>query len=129
MTGQGVTGPGEWPWPVGVCAAAFGDMEIGAALGAIRQIGLDHIDLPTDSTLRLLPGIDALEQPGYPAYLTATLRRHSVTVSCVSNSEGFTGIAYVEHEDVLLPRAQGIASAADRLRALLPASPPEGRTW
>ena len=43
--------------------------------------------------------------------------------------EGFTGIVYVEHEDVLLPRAQGIASAADQLRALLPAAPPEGRTW
>jgi sugar phosphate isomerase/epimerase len=86
VTGQGGTSPGEWPWPVGVCAAAFGDVEIDAALGAIRQIGLHHIDLPTDSTLRLLPGIDALEQPGYPAQLAATLERHAVTVGCVSNS-------------------------------------------
>ena len=37
--------------------------------------------------------------------------------------EGLSGIAYVEHEDVLLPRAQRIAGAADRLRALLPARP------
>jgi sugar phosphate isomerase/epimerase len=42
---------------------------------------------------------------------------------------GFAGPVFVEHEDVLLPRAQSIATAASRLRALLPASAPEGRTW
>jgi sugar phosphate isomerase/epimerase len=43
--------------------------------------------------------------------------------------EGFHGTVYVEHEDALLPRRQGIALAAERLRALLPVCPPEGRTW
>jgi len=84
MTGPAA--PAEWPWPIGVCAAAFGDVELDPALEAIRQLGLHHIDLPTDSTLRLLPGIETLEQPGYPAALAATLRRHAVTVGCVSNS-------------------------------------------
>jgi len=69
-----------------VCAAAFGDIDLDTALGAIRSLGLDHIDLPTDSTLRLLPGIGTLEQPGYPDRLAATLDRHGVTVGCVSNS-------------------------------------------
>jgi sugar phosphate isomerase/epimerase len=44
-------------------------------------------------------------------------------------ADGFAGTVFIEHEDVLLPRAQSIASAADQLRTLLPAAPPEGRTW
>jgi sugar phosphate isomerase/epimerase len=43
--------------------------------------------------------------------------------------DGFAGVAYIEHEDALLPRRQSIETAADRLRALLPAARPEGRTW
>ncbi|HTZ45547.1 MAG TPA: sugar phosphate isomerase/epimerase family protein [Jatrophihabitans sp.] len=43
--------------------------------------------------------------------------------------EGFTGPLYVEHEDTLIPRGQGISLAATRLRELRPAHAPEGRTW
>jgi sugar phosphate isomerase/epimerase len=43
--------------------------------------------------------------------------------------EGFGGTLYIEHEDTLIPRRQGISQAADRLRTLLPAYAPEGRTW
>jgi sugar phosphate isomerase/epimerase len=44
-------------------------------------------------------------------------------------AEGYTGVVYVEHEDVLVPRDQGIAAAARRLVELLPVTPAEGRTW
>ena len=43
--------------------------------------------------------------------------------------ESFTGSLYIEHEDVLLPRRQAIANASEQLRALLPMSQLEGRTW
>ncbi|MFG2041325.1 sugar phosphate isomerase/epimerase family protein [Dactylosporangium sp. NPDC048998] len=43
--------------------------------------------------------------------------------------EGFGGVVYVEHEDVLLPRAQSVARGVELLRSLLPADRPEGRTW
>jgi sugar phosphate isomerase/epimerase len=43
--------------------------------------------------------------------------------------EQFGGTVYIEHEDPLLPRRQGIAYAAQQLRSLLPACGPEGRSW
>lgn len=43
--------------------------------------------------------------------------------------EGFDGVLYAEHEDVLLPREQGVDRSLGALRALLPAGRPEGRTW
>ena len=43
--------------------------------------------------------------------------------------EGFGGIVYAEHEDVLLPRRQGIQQTLRTLRAMLPAGVAEGRTW
>jgi sugar phosphate isomerase/epimerase len=43
--------------------------------------------------------------------------------------EAYDGIVYVEHEDVLLPREQGLRRSLDRLAAMLPAGPAEGRTW
>jgi sugar phosphate isomerase/epimerase len=74
------------PSAIGLCAAAFGDLPLSAALPAIRDLGHVLIDLPTDSTLRSLPGIDELEDPGFAQELAATLARHDVTVGCVSNS-------------------------------------------
>jgi sugar phosphate isomerase/epimerase len=44
--------------------------------------------------------------------------------------EGFGRVLYVEHEDVLLPRRQGIMRGIRLLRELLPSGEPaEGRTW
>lgn len=43
--------------------------------------------------------------------------------------EGFDEVLYVEHEDVLLPRRQGIARSLGVLREYLPGGPAEGRTW
>ncbi|MFE0530390.1 sugar phosphate isomerase/epimerase family protein [Micromonospora sp. SD19] len=43
--------------------------------------------------------------------------------------EGFAGVVYVEHEDVLLPREQSLARSLALLGSLLPAGTPEGRTW
>ncbi|WP_083751421.1 TIM barrel protein [Saccharothrix sp. ALI-22-I] len=43
--------------------------------------------------------------------------------------EDFTGVLYVEHEDALLPRRQGVANSVRLLRALLPDRQPQGRTW
>ncbi|TDC68106.1 sugar phosphate isomerase/epimerase family protein [Streptomyces hainanensis] len=43
--------------------------------------------------------------------------------------EGYRGVLYVEHEDALLPTAQGAANSLAALRALLPNEPAEGRTW
>lgn len=43
--------------------------------------------------------------------------------------EGFENVLYVEHEDVLLPRRQGIMRSLSLLRELLPRAPAEGRTW
>ena len=42
--------------------------------------------------------------------------------------EGYSGVLYAEHEDVLLPRQQGIGQTLGVLRGLLP-GPAEGRTW
>lgn len=91
--------------PLGVCAAAFGDLDIDTALPAVRALGLDLIDLPTDSTLRLLPDIGSLERPGYAARLAATLERHGVTVGCVSNSRDTQLLLgpHGPHTDPVLP--------------------------
>ena len=43
--------------------------------------------------------------------------------------EGFDGVLYAEHEDVLLPREQSIRHSLGLLRSLVPASAAEGRTW
>jgi len=43
--------------------------------------------------------------------------------------EGFGEVLYVEHEDVLLPRRQGIARSLGLLREFLPDGIAEGRTW
>jgi sugar phosphate isomerase/epimerase len=43
--------------------------------------------------------------------------------------EAYTGVLYVEHEDVLLPRDQGVTRGLELLRSLLPVAAPEGRTW
>ncbi|GAB2914050.1 sugar phosphate isomerase/epimerase family protein [Streptomyces mayteni] len=43
--------------------------------------------------------------------------------------EGYRGVLYVEHEDALLPTAQGAATSLAALRALLPNERAEGRTW
>lgn len=43
--------------------------------------------------------------------------------------EGYQGVLYAEHEDTLLPRAQGIRQTLTVLRTLVPAAASEGRTW
>jgi sugar phosphate isomerase/epimerase len=43
--------------------------------------------------------------------------------------EGFGNVLYVEHEDVLLPRRQGISRGLSLLREFLPRAAAEGRTW
>jgi len=43
--------------------------------------------------------------------------------------EGFDQVLYVEHEDVLLPRRQGVMRSLGVLRELLPDGKAEGRTW
>ena len=43
--------------------------------------------------------------------------------------EGFSGVLYAEHEDVLLPRRQGIGQTLSVLRSLVPTGAAEGRTW
>jgi sugar phosphate isomerase/epimerase len=43
--------------------------------------------------------------------------------------DGFSGVLYAEHEDVLLPREQGIRRSLGVLRSLLPEQVSEGRTW
>ncbi|MEU4235603.1 sugar phosphate isomerase/epimerase [Nonomuraea sp. NPDC026600] len=77
----------EQPLPrLGVCAAAFGDCELSQALISIGELGLNLIDLPTDSTLRLLPDIAVLEDASFGAHLVAMLDQHQMKVGCVSNS-------------------------------------------
>jgi sugar phosphate isomerase/epimerase len=43
--------------------------------------------------------------------------------------EGFEEVLYVEHEDVLLPRRQGVMRSLSVLREFLPGGTAEGRTW
>ncbi|SEF67508.1 Sugar phosphate isomerase/epimerase [Actinacidiphila yanglinensis] len=50
------------------------------------------------------------------------------TVSALLD-DAYRGVVYVEHEDALLPTGQGVATSVAALRALLPAGPPQGRTW
>jgi sugar phosphate isomerase/epimerase len=43
--------------------------------------------------------------------------------------EDYRGPVYVEHEDLLIPRDQGVRAAVRTLRARWPSAPAEGRTW
>jgi sugar phosphate isomerase/epimerase len=43
--------------------------------------------------------------------------------------EGFHNVLYVEHEDVMLPRRQGIMRSLSLLREFMPRGVAEGRTW
>lgn len=38
----------------GICLAAFGDRTLPEAVAAVRALGIEVIDLPTDSTMHLL---------------------------------------------------------------------------
>jgi sugar phosphate isomerase/epimerase len=59
-------------------------------------------------------GLGALD---WPAIVTALI------------DEGFEQVLYVEHEDVLLPRRQGIRQSLGVLAEYLPGGAAEGRTW
>jgi sugar phosphate isomerase/epimerase len=75
---------------LGLCLAAFGGAGLPAALEVAAELGVDVVDLPTDSPLHLLD-----PPAGHPAgrairdeagYLKAQLNGAGLTVHCVSNS-------------------------------------------
>ncbi|WP_199443162.1 TIM barrel protein [Umezawaea beigongshangensis] len=72
------------PVALGLCLAAWGGAGLPAAVDAARAIGVDGVDLPTDTTSHLLDADRWSTDAGYRADLRAVLR--DVTVTCVSNS-------------------------------------------
>jgi sugar phosphate isomerase/epimerase len=71
---------------LGVCAAVYGDLELAAAVAPIAAAGFQVIDLPTDSTSRLLAPLGRLEDAEYQRAVGETLRAHGLSAGCVSNS-------------------------------------------
>ena len=108
---------------LGLCLAAFGGAGLPAALELAAELGIDVVDLPTDSPLRLL-GPDgerpAARATSYEAgYVKAQLRGTGLTVQCVSNSRD-TQLLLGPHDSATDPvlagspadkHAHGLASA------------------
>jgi sugar phosphate isomerase/epimerase len=129
---------GGWPGVARLC----GDPANLAAIGhnphdAIRGWG-DRLAAVHVKDLQRWTGVGAPEGPGWCRYGPQPHIRFrtpgfgelpwpSLVASLLD--ERFRGIVYLEHEDTLLPCRQGIAHAAEHLRAMLPVDEPEGRTW
>lgn len=68
----------------GICLAAFGDRTLPEAVAAVRALGIEVIDLPTDSTMHLLQlgrDIQAIADVVHRA-----LKDSGLKIGCVSNS-------------------------------------------
>jgi len=105
--------------PVGLCLAAFGDLGLSGALAIAAEVGVDVVDLPTDSTLQLADRLSAREDRDGTARVAARMRESGLTVHCVSNSRD-TQLLLGPHDaatDPILPgtpeqkRAHGMAAA------------------
>ena len=73
--------------PVGLCLAAFGDLGLPGALEIAAEVGVDVVDLPTDSTFRL---VGRLTEGGLDERATEQVAdlvgKSGLSLHCVSNS-------------------------------------------
>ena len=68
----------------GICLAAFGDRTLPEAVAAVRALGIEVIDLPTESMMHLLQlgrDIQAIADVVHRA-----LKDSGLKIGCVSNS-------------------------------------------
>ncbi|PRY42852.1 TIM barrel protein [Umezawaea tangerina] len=72
------------PIALGLCLAAWGGDGLPAALDAAREIGVDAVDLPTDTTTGLVDADRWAADAAYRSELRETLA--DLAVTCVSNS-------------------------------------------
>lgn len=72
--------------PIGLCLAAFCTAGLAGALDAASALGVDVVDLPTDSTMGLVPMVDGCPDGSSVASLRRRLNGGSPRVHCVSNS-------------------------------------------
>ena len=73
------------PIRLGLCLAAFAPAGLDGALRAAGQAGVDVVDLPADSTFKLVDP-QRLDDPAHHAELRAALDSAHIRVGCVSNS-------------------------------------------
>jgi sugar phosphate isomerase/epimerase len=74
---------------LGLCLAAFGGLDLGAALTEVAGFGPLCLDLPTDTTLGLVDARLCYADPGYAGEVAALLAGPAAAgqpVACVSNS-------------------------------------------
>jgi sugar phosphate isomerase/epimerase len=74
---------------LGLCLAAFGGLDLGAALAEVAGYGPLRLDLPTDTTLGLVDARRCFADPGYRDEVAALLAGPAAAgqpVACVSNS-------------------------------------------
>lgn len=114
-TAEGIT--------LGLCLAALAPAGAEAALAEAARQGVRVVDLPTDSTLGLAAGADALD-PSRVDRLRTLLTRHGLTVGCVSNSRDAQLVLgpHGPHTDPVLrgtaddKRRHGLAAAQGAVR-------------
>ncbi|MBT8227000.1 MAG: sugar phosphate isomerase/epimerase [Dactylosporangium sp.] len=70
---------------IGLCLAALGGLPLERALACAARLGVDRVDLPTDSTLGLVDPA-RLNDPTYLDEIAALVDRGGAPVGCVSNS-------------------------------------------
>jgi len=76
------------PMRLGICLAAYGPGDLGAALAEAGKHGAVCLDLPTDTTLGLVDGRRCAEDRAYldDAVGVLTSQSRTASVTCVSNS-------------------------------------------
>jgi sugar phosphate isomerase/epimerase len=128
---------------LGLCLAAFGELDLATALRHVEKFGPLSLDVPTDTTFGLIDATRCAADAGYRDDVATALSGHSV--GCVSNSRDAQLLLGphdrhtdpVHRGDAAAKRAHGLSSAlgairlAERLGApvvrLLPGCPDFGR--
>jgi sugar phosphate isomerase/epimerase len=129
---------GWWAGVLALCIdpanlAATGHEPVAAVTGWGARLAAVHA-----KDLQRWPGSGRPPGPGWSRYgpqppvrfraLGLGMLDWSAIVSTLID-EGFSGVLYAEHEDMLMPRRQSIARTLAVLRDLVPAGAGEGRTW
>lgn len=111
------------PIGLGLCLAAFAPVGLTAALEVANRAGVGVVDLPADSTFRLVD-FDRLDDPEHHRELAAVLSTARVSVGCVSNSRDTQLVLgpHGPHTDPVLvgspdeKRAHGLRAALGTVR-------------
>lgn len=69
---------------LGLCLAAFGDLDLATALRHVDKFGPLALDVPTDTTFRLIDALRCADDPAYRDDVAVALDGHRI--GCVSNS-------------------------------------------